>query len=92
MLSTALLYQDVFERLAAHAPCVPIQEDWQFAKDLCDRLKMFYDITELLSGTSYVTANLFFPKITKIYIAIRKWQMCSIPKVEEISTKIKGQI
>jgi len=43
---------------------------------------MFYDVTELLSGTSYVTANLFFPKITNIYLAIRKWQTCAIPKVE----------
>jgi len=59
-----------------------IEEDWQFTKDLCDKLKMFYDVTELLSGTSYVTANLFFPKITNIYLATRKWQTCAIPKVE----------
>jgi hypothetical protein len=89
MLSTALLYQDVFERLAARAPCVPTQEDWQFAQELCDRLKLFYDVTEVLSGTSYVTANLFFPKITNIYLAIKKWQSSSVPKVEEMSTKMK---
>jgi hypothetical protein len=83
------LYQDVFERLAARAPCVPTQEDWQFAQELCDRLKLFYDVTEVLSGTSYVTANLFFPKITNIYLAIKKWQSSSVSKVEEMSTKMK---
>jgi hypothetical protein len=91
MLSTALLYQDVFERLAARAPCVPTTEDWKFAKDLCDRLKLFYDVTELLSGTNYVTANIFFPKITNIYLSIRKWQVSDIPKVQEMSCKMRDK-
>ena len=34
MLSTALVYQDVFERLASRAPCVPSQDDWKFAREL----------------------------------------------------------
>jgi len=91
MLSNALLYQDVFERLASKAPCVPKAEDWKFARDVCDRLKMFYDVTELLSGTKYVTANLFFPKITNIYLTIRKWTNSGIPKVEEMSTRMKAK-
>ena len=89
MLSTALLYQDVFERLASRAPCVPSAEDWKFARELCDRLKMFYDVTEVLSGTKYVTANLFFPKICNIFMAIRKWLSSDIPKIEEMSIKMK---
>jgi hypothetical protein len=62
MLSTTLKYQDVFERLSQRAPCQPSVDDWKFARELCDRLKMFYDVTKLLSCTKYVTANLFFPK------------------------------
>ena len=89
MLNTALLYQDVFERLSSRAPCVPSEDDWKFARELCDRLKMFYDVTELLSGTRYVTTNLFFPKICNIFLAIRKWQSSDIPVVEEMSTKMK---
>jgi len=50
---------------------------------------MFYDVTELLSGTRYVTTNLFFPKICNIFLAIRKWQSSDIPKVEEMSIKMK---
>jgi hypothetical protein len=89
MLSTALLYEDVFERLASRAPSKPTRDDWQFAKDLCDKLRMFYDVTELLSATRYVTANLFFPKITNIYLATRKWQTSENPKVEEMSARMK---
>ena len=50
---------------------------------------MFYDVTELLSGTKYVTVNLFFPKICNIFLAIRKWLSSDIPKIEEMSIKMK---
>ena len=89
MLSTALIYQDVFEHLASSAPSVPAEDDWKFARELCDRLKVFYDVTKLLSGTKFVTANLFFPKICNILLVIRKWQSSDIPKVEEMSIKMK---
>jgi hypothetical protein len=48
---------------------------------------MFYDVTELLSATRYVTgtANLFFPKITNIYLALGSEN----PKVEEMSSRMK---
>ncbi|CAO1948759.1 unnamed protein product [Urochloa humidicola] len=60
-------------------------------RELCDRLKMFYDVTELLSGTKYVIANFFFPKICNIFLSIRKWQSSDIPKVEEMSIKMKDK-
>jgi hypothetical protein len=50
---------------------------------------MFYDVTELLSGTKYVTANLMFPMICNIFLAIKKWQSSDNPKVEEMSIKMK---
>jgi hypothetical protein len=63
MLSIALTYIHVFDHLAKKqklcAPFHPTAEDWNFARYLCDRLEVFYDTTELLSGTSYVIANLF---------------------------------
>jgi hypothetical protein len=93
MLSTALEYEAVFDWLASKemlcAPFQPSKDDWDFARELCARLKIFYDATELLSGTNYVTANLFFPKICGIYLAIEKWRTSSIRKVEEMSNLMK---
>lgn len=93
MLSTALEYRVVFDKLAGKeklcAEFKPTKEDWEFARELCDRLKMFYDATEVLSGTNYVTANLFFPKICGISLAIDKWRTSKNSKVEEMSTKMK---
>jgi hypothetical protein len=93
MLSTALEYQTIFEWLASKeklcAPFRPNKDDWKFVRELCARLKMFYDAIELLSSTNYVTSNLFFPKIYGIYLAIEKWRTSSIPKVEEMSALMK---
>jgi hypothetical protein len=93
ILSTTLEYQTIFERLASKEkfcdPFQPKKDDWCFAMELCGRLKIFYNATELLSRTNYVTANLFFPKICGIYLAIEKWRTSSIPKVEGMLVLMK---
>jgi hypothetical protein len=63
MLSNSLEYQMVFDRLASKEKlCTtfkPTIDDWEFIRELCRRLKIFYDATKLLSGTTFVTTNLF---------------------------------
>jgi hypothetical protein len=94
MLSIALECQSVFdwlaskEKLCAHFK--PTIDDWEFARELCGRLKIYFDATHLLSGTSYVTTN-FPPKICGIYLAIDKWRTSAIPKVEEMSILMKDK-
>ncbi|KAL6899202.1 hypothetical protein ACP4OV_005860 [Aristida adscensionis] len=93
MLSNALEYKAVFDRLALReklfTPICPSADEWMFAKEVCSRLRLFYDISELLSGTKYVTANLFFPKICSVYLAIRKWRTVAHPRIEEMSNLMK---
>jgi hypothetical protein len=66
MLTTALEYQTIFDRLARQETlCATFkltQEDWEFIGELCGRLKLFFDATKLLSDTNYITTNLFSPK------------------------------
>ncbi|XP_025878851.1 zinc finger BED domain-containing protein RICESLEEPER 2-like [Oryza sativa Japonica Group] len=85
MLSTAVLYQDVFTKLGTrekmYTPYCPSNDDWKFARELCDRLKIFYDATEAFSGSKYCTANLFFPKACGIYLAMRKWSTSADPNI-----------
>jgi hypothetical protein len=45
---------------------LPTEEEWKFAEDVVERLRLFYNITELFSGTDYVTANIYFTKIAEI--------------------------
>ena len=53
MLSIAITYKEVFLRLKQgekHYMFVPSEEEWNKAKEICENLKLFYKITELLLG------------------------------------------
>jgi len=44
----------------------PSEEDWEKAEKFCKFLLPFYDITTLISATSYPTSNLYFLQVLKI--------------------------
>ncbi|RVW73150.1 putative AC transposase [Vitis vinifera] len=56
---------------------VPSKEEWNMAKEICGRLKLFYNITELFLGRNYPTANTFFIKVCEIKEALYDWLICS---------------
>ncbi|KAF1874153.1 hypothetical protein Lal_00041598 [Lupinus albus] len=79
MLEVAILYKNVFNRLRnrdTRYTCLPSTQ-CQFAEDICERLKLFNSITEIISGTKYPTANIYFPKICQIKLAISQWMNSS---------------
>jgi len=41
--------------------------------EICQKLKIFYDVTLMFFGTSYPTGNIFFPKVCQIKLALMKW-------------------
>lgn len=91
MLSTALPYKAVFiraSRVDKQYTCLPSDEEWKFAEDVVERLRLFFDITELFSGTDYVTANIYFTKIAEIRKKIRQWSTCGNPLVEAMSANM----
>nr|XP_023915248.1 zinc finger BED domain-containing protein RICESLEEPER 3-like [Quercus suber] len=52
MLSTAIEYRDVFFRLSqweSSYKCIPKKEEWEMASSICERLTLFYKVTELFS-------------------------------------------
>jgi hypothetical protein len=73
MIEKAMEYSRAFDSLAKqdsnyiYAPSV---KDWEKAAVLCKVLKVFYDATMLISGTSYPTANLYFHEMWKIKITL----------------------
>jgi hypothetical protein len=83
ILSIALEYQTVFDPLASKenfcAPFKPTLEDWEFTRELCGRLRIFFDAIELLSGTNYVTTNLFSTKyVVFIWLLRNEEQVLSL--------------
>lgn len=80
MLSIACPYKAVFEhakKVDKQYDCLPTDIEWEFALDVVERLRLFFKITELFSGTNYVTANIFFPQICEIKAHMRKWSTSS---------------
>ena len=45
---------------------MPNERDWEVAKDICEKLEVFYSVTKLFSGTTYPTANEYFPMLCEL--------------------------
>jgi hypothetical protein len=94
MLSTAYPYRAVFmraTRVDKQYSCCPTVEEWEFATEVIGRLKMFSDISDLFSGTNYVTANMFFYKICDIRSNITEWSSCGNPFIEAMSVNMEAK-
>ncbi|KAL5193473.1 Zinc finger BED domain-containing protein RICESLEEPER 2 [Glycine soja] len=88
MLEIAIGYEDVLCRLKqreSQYTCLPSTLQWQFAKDICGRLKLFNTITELFSSTKHPTANLYFPNICEIKLAIKQWITSPNPMIQQMA-------
>ncbi|KAI8531946.1 hypothetical protein RHMOL_Rhmol11G0175200 [Rhododendron molle] len=96
MLQTAIEYKDVFSRLkireSQYKSC-PQDSDWEVAKEVCERLEVFYKATEVFSGTKYPTSNLFFAKVCRIKMALTEWaELYERNEMEDLYTKRKREM
>lgn len=62
MLETTLVYKDVFARAKVRERnynSLPTEEDWNNAKEICEKLVIFHEVTEMFSGiyTLFPTFN-----------------------------------
>ena len=76
MLEVAIRYRRAFGSLAlndsSYDDCLcPSPEEWDRAEVICAFLKPFAVITNLISGSSYPTANKYFSQIAKIELLLR---------------------
>ncbi|KAK2665887.1 hypothetical protein Ddye_004461 [Dipteronia dyeriana] len=91
MLSVALNYKEVFYRLNQRESQYKTKiekSDWELAKKMCDKLKIFYSVTEMFSGTKYPTRNVFFHKICEIKISLRKWETSSCVEISSMASNM----
>ena len=77
MLVTAIGYKEVFYRVQfmdRHYKCLPTEDDWEMAEDICNMLSVFYEVTNLFSGRKYPAANYYFEKIYTIRKTSIAWK------------------
>eukprot|EP00256_Glycine_max_P070816 XP_025985411.1 zinc finger BED domain-containing protein DAYSLEEPER-like [Glycine max] len=82
MLESALRYRRAFASFTIRDrkyKCCPSNEEWKRAEKLCDFLKTFYKMTNLISGTSYPTSNEYFMQVWKIEWLLRETLKCDDP-------------
>jgi len=63
MLESALYYKDVFLHLAIidkHYSFCPSPDEWDKVEVFCRFFQLYYDLTNIFSGSKYPTTNLFF--------------------------------
>jgi Domain of unknown function (DUF4413) len=91
MLKTTLIYKDVFyhfKLLDAQYKTVPSEEDWENAKIMSEKLKVFYTTTELFSGTKYTTTNHYFKNICEIKLALTNWLTNPNPTIASMASRM----
>ncbi|KAL6652888.1 hypothetical protein ACP70R_011813 [Stipagrostis hirtigluma subsp. patula] len=73
MLESAYPFRTAFDELKKqdkNYETAPSIDEWERARSVCLFLKVFYDATVALSGSSYPTANLAFHQLWKIKLAL----------------------
>ncbi|XP_071905684.1 zinc finger BED domain-containing protein RICESLEEPER 1-like [Coffea arabica] len=89
MLQKASIYKDVFPRVKVrekYYTSLPNDDDWVVCNAICEKLKLFYQVTKMFSGTRYPTLNEFFAKVCHIKVSLAQWmksQNCLIRVIAE---------
>ncbi|CAJ2678656.1 unnamed protein product [Trifolium pratense] len=92
MLHSAINYRRAFYSLSlrdSNFKCCPTSVEWRRAETLCDLLKPFFNITNLISGSSYPTSNLYFGEIWKIECLLRSYLRSEDPLIQTMTKKMK---
>ena len=56
---------------------LPNVDDWRVCRKMVSMLKIFYDLTLLVSGSSYVTSNSYFEEICSVEYVLKQWKESS---------------
>ncbi|CAN1278856.1 Zinc finger BED domain-containing protein RICESLEEPER 2 [Linum perenne] len=68
---------------------VPDEDDWNDARRIMRFLKCFYDFTLKVSGSSYVTSNLFFPDVVILYRMLKMWEGSCDNQLSSMANKMR---
>ncbi|GMJ03780.1 DAYSLEEPER [Hibiscus trionum] len=92
MLACSIKFKEVFSRLALedreYVYC-PSLEDWGKIEKLFEILKVFYDTTNVISGSEYPTFNLFLSEIYRIKLLLDTNSKSSDDFVKSMVTSMK---
>ncbi|XP_058733902.1 zinc finger BED domain-containing protein RICESLEEPER 1-like [Vicia villosa] len=94
ILYTAYHYREVWPRYAeengAFLSFLPDANDWEDVHDICKFLEVFADVTSIISGTSYPTANLFLSELYRVKVLLDNPSRISHnPQLQALASEMK---
>ena len=102
MLEESLRYKDSFvlldmqdkkfcAQMAKSNGGVPLEDDWEYSRYVLPFLKMFYDSTMHISGSSYVTSHMYMKGVFGIGKKNRQYSKSSDMSIRLMATRMKGK-
>ncbi|KAI9080721.1 hypothetical protein K1719_037234 [Acacia pycnantha] len=68
---------------------VPEKEDWTNVRRMTIVLSHFYDLTNRISGSLYVTSNNFFREIYMVYRFLNEWTKNDLLELSNVASRMK---
>lgn len=69
----------------------PSDADWENARNLIEYLKIFSDVTTKISGSKYVTSNIFFSELVKMQATITRICLSQDEQKKKMATSMKAK-
>ncbi|XP_073153391.1 zinc finger BED domain-containing protein RICESLEEPER 2-like isoform X2 [Henckelia pumila] len=94
MLATAIAFKDVFPRFKDREPSYihcPTEDDWEKLHKVFSILKVFYDATNIISGSEYPTANLFLNEVFRVIVVLDKRSCDEEEFIRKMVQKMKAK-
>ncbi|XP_075474686.1 zinc finger BED domain-containing protein RICESLEEPER 1-like [Primulina tabacum] len=94
MLDSAIKYKKAFVFLQfndKNYKFCPSSEEWKRGEKICEFLEPFYDTTNLISGSSYPTSNLYFMQVWKIEVLLKENLMHEDEVISDMCKRMLGK-
>ncbi|WOK93376.1 zinc finger BED domain-containing protein RICESLEEPER 2-like [Canna indica] len=99
MLSVPEKYENAFERFVLEDLFFGVEVatnskgsvDWDVMRRTISMLRLFYDTTVRVSGSLYITSNIFWTKISDLLGAILEWTRSNDSNVKVMGIKMKAK-
>lgn len=94
MLEAALEHKEAFSLMQEHDPAYvicPSDTEWERAGAIAGYLKLFIEVTHVLTRSKYPTANIYFPEICDIHLHLIDLCNSSDIFVNSLARKMKSK-
>jgi CTP:phosphocholine cytidylyltransferase-like protein len=94
MLITTLEFRQVFPTYSNRDQnfiWAPTHEEWEKIENVCEVLEIFNDVTNIISGSDYLTVNLFLTEVWRVkdILAKKSWDENDYIKAMVVKMNIK---